>query len=93
MISSDAVMCYACGTQVEGGGEEAPAEEEAPVEEAPAEEAPAEEPAAEGGEEEIACPSCGTMISSDAVMCYACGTQIEAGGDEEPKKVSKKRVV
>ena len=58
---------------------------------------PAEEEApAEGGDEEIACPSCGTMISSDAVMCYACGTQIEgAGGDgeEEPKKVSKKRVV
>ena len=72
-------MCYACGTQIEGGGGEAPAEEE---------------PAAEGGEEEIACPSCGTMISSDAVMCYACGTQIEgAGGEEEPKKVSKKRVV
>ena len=49
---------------------------------------------AEGGDEEIPCPSCGTMISSDAVMCYACGTQIEgADAEEEPKKVSKKRVV
>jgi hypothetical protein len=30
------------------------------------------------------------MISSDAVMCYACGSKIEAA---PPKKVSKKRVV
>ena len=70
MISSDAVMCYACGTQLDSG--DAPAEE------------------ASGGEdEEIACPSCGTMISGDAVMCYACGTQIE----EDAKKVAKKKVI
>ena len=81
MISKDAVMCYACGTKIEGAAEEAPAEKEAP---------------AEGAEDEMPCPSCGTMISNDAVMCYACGTKIEGaeeGEDISVKKVSKKRVV
>src|SRR3989441_8406880 len=34
------------------------------------------EPAA-GGESEIPCPACGTMISSDAIMCYACGHRLQ----------------
>ena len=70
MISGDAVMCYACGTQISG-------------------DAPAEDAAEGGGDDEVACPSCGTMISGDAVMCYACGTQIE----EDAKKVAKKKVI
>jgi uncharacterized membrane protein YvbJ len=30
-----------------------------------------------GAESEIACPACGTMISSDAIMCYACGHRLQ----------------
>ncbi|MCK5038852.1 MAG: zinc ribbon domain-containing protein [Thermoplasmata archaeon] len=26
------------------------------------------------GEDEVACPNCGTLIHKDARMCYACGT-------------------
>jgi hypothetical protein len=44
------------------------------VEEEMAEEAPAEEAAAEGNE--IPCPACSTLISSDAIMCYACGHRL-----------------
>jgi len=36
---------------------------------------------APAGESEIACPSCGTVISADAIMCYACGERIAR---EEP---------
>ncbi|MCD6461989.1 MAG: hypothetical protein J7L61_04530, partial [Thermoplasmata archaeon] len=35
--------------------------------------------------DEIPCPNCGTMISKDATMCYACGYEIpqdSSGGDE-----------
>src|SRR6266581_9415168 len=41
------------------------------------------EPAA-GSESEIPCPACGTMISSDAIMCYACGHRLqdEAAAEE-----------
>ncbi|KYK25560.1 MAG: hypothetical protein AYK23_03500 [Candidatus Proteinoplasmatales archaeon SG8-5] len=98
MVAKDAAMCYACGAKIGEEGEaieeEAPDEEEAPAEEEEKEE---EEAPAEGGEDEIPCPECGTMISNDAVMCYACGAKIESkeeGGEEiEVKKVAKKRVV
>jgi len=52
-----------------------------------------------GAESELACPACGTMISSDAIMCYACGHRM---GDEDKaskkapvsvKKVLKKKVI
>jgi len=26
---------------------------------------------------EVPCPACGTMISSDAIMCYACGHRMQ----------------
>ncbi len=29
------------------------------------------------------CPGCQTLISADAVMCYACGYQLKEGGEEE----------
>jgi len=37
-----------------------------------------------GVESETACPACGTMISSDAIMCYACGHRLqdEAAAEE-----------
>ena len=95
-------MCYACGHKLVE--DEAPAEEgEAPPEEG--EEAPPEgdeAPQEEGGDEEIPCPACGTMLSANAIMCYACGHRLEEGGEEEgdessddedkPKKVALKKV-
>src|SRR4030065_1956931 len=30
-----------------------------------------------GSEEEIPCPNCKTMVSREAVMCYACGVNIK----------------
>ena len=49
------------------------------------------EPAEEAASAEIPCPACGTMISSDAIMCYACGHRLqeeetateETGGESE----------
>jgi RNA polymerase subunit RPABC4/transcription elongation factor Spt4 len=37
----------------------------------------AAEPAEEAAGAEIPCPACGTMISSDAIMCYACGHRLQ----------------
>ena len=37
-----------------------------------------EKPKAEPSEDEMPCPSCGTMVAKDAVMCYACGTDMRA---------------
>ena len=56
---------------------------------------------AEGEAGEIPCPACGTMISSDAIMCYACGHRLAAEEDDKsakkgagaPKKVLKKKVI
>lgn len=31
----------------------------------------------------IPCPSCGTELSPDAVMCYACGRLIEKKGNND----------
>jgi len=39
--------------------------------------------AASGGESEIPCPACGTMISADAIMCYACGHRLHEESDVE----------
>jgi len=87
MVSADATMCYACGSDMGGGkeGEEAATETDAKAEETEKTE-----------EDEIACTSCGTMISSDATMCYACGAEMGGGGEagaeappEEPKKAVK----
>ncbi|MEM3610836.1 MAG: zinc ribbon domain-containing protein [Thermoplasmata archaeon] len=45
------------------------------------------------------CPKCGTMISKDAIVCYACGAEVKpeekgAAGDEAVvKKVVKKRII
>ncbi len=56
------------------------------------------EPAA-GGESEVPCPACGTMISSDAIMCYACGHRMASDDDKvkkatvSVKKVMKKKVI
>jgi len=58
--------------------------------------------AAEGEAGEIPCPACGTMISSDAIMCYACGHRLAAEEEDKGakkgaagavKKVLKKKVV
>src|SRR5438094_8733579 len=52
-----------------------------------------------GGESEIPCPACGTMISADAIMCYACGHRMaedDKGSKKVPvsvKKVMKKKVI
>ena len=54
-------MCYACGQKIK--------EEQVSQPEAVAEE--------EASEDEIACPSCKTMVSADALMCYACGANIK----------------
>jgi DNA-directed RNA polymerase subunit RPC12/RpoP len=43
-----------------------------------------EEPAPAASSDEVACPSCGTMVAKDAVMCYACGSKM--GGSEAPKE-------
>jgi hypothetical protein len=78
-------MCYACGTELgegegTGGGKAREKDEDE-----------AEEEAESADEEEIACPSCGTIISADATMCYACGAEISGGeeGGEAPKKAAK----
>jgi hypothetical protein len=36
-----------------------------------------------GSESEIPCPACGTMISADAIMCYACGHRLHEESDAE----------
>jgi len=56
---------------------------------------------AEGEAGEIPCPACGTMISSDAIMCYACGHRLAADEEDKgakkggagAKKVLKKKVI
>ncbi|MEM4263250.1 MAG: zinc ribbon domain-containing protein, partial [Thermoplasmata archaeon] len=30
-------------------------------------------------EDEMPCPNCGTMISKEATVCYACGEEVTAG--------------
>ena len=55
----------------------------------------------EGGESELPCPACGTMISGDAIMCYACGHRMSSdegrsAKKEAPqtvKKVLKKKII
>ena len=40
-------------------------------------------------EDEMQCPSCKTVISKDAIMCYACGQKIreeEQGGAEKAEE-------
>src|SRR5207247_9570372 len=39
--------------------------------------------AGSGGESEIPCPACGTSISADAIMCYACGHRLHEESDAE----------
>src|SRR5256885_8424840 len=39
--------------------------------------------AVSGGESEIPCPACGTSISADAIMCYACGHRLHEESDAE----------
>jgi DNA-directed RNA polymerase subunit RPC12/RpoP len=70
VISADAIVCYACGASVrkEGGGA--------------AEETAADTQEAASGEEEMACPNCGTMISKEASVCYACGQEVGAAQKE-----------
>jgi len=53
--------------------------------EAVAKAAPVPEPAS-GGESEIPCPACGTMISADAIMCYACGHRLH--DESAPEEVT-----
>src|SRR5207244_5219174 len=51
------------------------------------------------GEPESPCPACGTMISSDAMRCYACGHRMSSDDDKgkkvpvSVKKVMKKKVI
>ena len=49
---------------------------------------------AAGGESEVPCPACGTMISSDAIMCYACGHRLheESAVEETPDAESESEV-
>lgn len=54
-------MCYACGQKIR--------------DENMGESEQAEEQAA--SDEEIPCPNCKTMVSRDALMCYACGVNIK----------------
>jgi len=58
-------------------------------------EAAVDESAESEGESEVPCPSCGTMISSDAIMCYACGHRMSADDEKGGKKaaVSVKKVL
>jgi hypothetical protein len=45
-----------------------------------------ETPKAEPSPDEMECPSCGTMVAKDAVMCYACGAKLRARDASSGKK-------
>ena len=36
-------------------------------------------------ENEVPCPNCGTMLSKDATICYACGLDLKRWGEKQEK--------
>jgi RNA polymerase subunit RPABC4/transcription elongation factor Spt4 len=43
-------------------------------------------------EDEMLCPNCRTVISKDAVMCYACGQKIKEEVQQEVEEVTEEEV-
>jgi hypothetical protein len=71
-------MCYSCGHQLR----------EEPASAEPEEVAGEPEEKSEGAdqpvdEDEVPCPNCKTMVSKDAIMCYACGVDLRKSAPAE----------